>query len=347
MNHAAAKLDADINDALARRTVIRLDGIVKRFGALTVLDDIDLEIGEGEFFSLLGPSGSGKTTLLRLISGFDRPDGGTLLLDGIDVANAPAHRRDVNTVFQDYALFPHMTVLENVAYGPLARKASRHDAVSHAHQALEMVKLDHLGQRRPGQLSGGQRQRVAMARAIVNRPRVLLLDEPLGALDLKLRHEMQFELKHFQRELGITFVYVTHDQEEAVGMSDRIAVFEQGRIAQSGTPTDLYERPANKFVASFVGTSNIITHEGATVMLRPERIRLHCAPPASGAHVAKGIVTDVTYLGPTTRFLIAQDDGISLQASVVNGGSDLGPSPSRGDAVWAVWNEADMVRLHS
>src|SRR5919112_2044459 len=237
---------------------VRLESVTKRFGAVTAVDDLDLEIHDGEFFSMLGPSGSGKTTVLRMIAGFEAPTSGRVHLDGQDVTRRAPFARNVNTVFQDYALFPHLDVLGNVEYGLAVKKVPRRQRRERAEEALASVQLDGYGARKPGQLSGGQRQRVALARALVNRPKVLLLDEPLGALDLKLRREMQLELKDLQREVGITFVFVTHDQEEALTMSDRIAVFNDGRVEQVAGPVDLYERPPSPFVAGFVGTSNLL-----------------------------------------------------------------------------------------
>ncbi|MGW2099176.1 ABC transporter ATP-binding protein, partial [Streptomyces olivaceoviridis] len=261
---------------------IRLQGLRKSFGGTTAVDGVDLEIRDGEFFSMLGPSGSGKTTVLRLVAGFETPDEGRIELAGQEVTGLAPFERDVHTVFQDYALFPHMTVEQNVAYGLRIRRIPKAERLVRARKALAEVRLEGYGQRRPAQLSGGQRQRVALARALVGRPRVLLLDEPLGALDLKLREQMQVELKAIQREVGITFVFVTHDQEEALTTSDRIAVFDQGRIAQVGTPAEIYERPATPFVASFVGTSNLLEGEAAhritgsagTYNIRPEKIRV-------------------------------------------------------------------------
>src|SRR5215211_5609860 len=264
---------------------VRLESVTKRFGAVTAVDDLDLEIRDGEFFSMLGPSGSGKTTVLRMIAGLEAPTSGRVHLDGHDVTRQAPFARNVNTVFQDYALFPHLDVLGNVEYGLAVKKVPRRERHKRAEEALASVRLDGYGARKPGQLSGGQRQRVALARALVNRPKVLLLDEPLGALDLKLRREMQLELKELQRDVGITFVFVTHDQEEALTMSDRIAVFNDGRIEQVATPVELYERPATPFVAGFVGTSNLLEPGAAeellgvagTVSIRPEKIHLHGA----------------------------------------------------------------------
>jgi putative spermidine/putrescine transport system ATP-binding protein len=295
---------------------VRLTGLRKSYGQLAAVAGVDLEIAEGEFFTMLGPSGSGKTTLLRLIAGFERPDAGSVELGGRDVTREPPFGRDVNTVFQDYALFPHMNVLANVEYGLRVRRVPRAERRQRAEAALEMVRLTGLGARKPIQLSGGQRQRVALARAIVNEPEVLLLDEPLGALDLKLRQEMQLELKRIQREVGITFVYVTHDQEEALTMSDRLAVFRQGRIEQLGTPVEVYERPASEFVAGFIGVSNLLERDGRQFTIRPEKIRLlldgEPAPP--GSHVEPGRIEEVTYLGMVTRYEVELAAGGRLTA---------------------------------
>jgi putative spermidine/putrescine transport system ATP-binding protein len=295
---------------------IRLVDLAKRYGEVHAVDGVTLDVERGEFFTMLGPSGSGKTTTLRLIAGFELPDGGRVELGGVDVTGVPPYARDVNTVFQDYALFPHMTVADNVAYGLRVKGVAKAERRTRAGEALEMVRLPDVGARKPAQLSGGQRQRVALARAIVNRPRVLLLDEPLGALDLKLRQEMQIELKRIQSEVGITFVYVTHDQEEALTMSDRLAVFDQGRIVQVGAPADVYERPATEFVAGFVGTSNVLHRGGRRFTVRPEKVRL-LAPAGETGHdgfvVERGRVTDVSYVGPLTRFVVALDAGGELQ----------------------------------
>jgi putative spermidine/putrescine transport system ATP-binding protein len=293
---------------------VRGTGLVKRFGDVTAVDHVDLEIRDGEFFSLLGPSGSGKTTMLRMIAGFELPDEGRIELAGRDVTRVPPFDRDVNTVFQDYALFPHMSVAENVEYGLRIRKVPRRERRERVGATLGMVRLDGFGGRRPSQLSGGQRQRVALARAIVNRPQVLLLDEPLGALDLKLRQEMQVELKRIQEEVGITFVYVTHDQEEALTMSDRLAVFNRGTIEQLGAPAEVYERPATEFVAGFVGTSNVLERDGRRFAIRPEKIRILDEPDARepGARVESGHVRDVVYVGVLTRYVVELDDGGTL-----------------------------------
>jgi putative spermidine/putrescine transport system ATP-binding protein len=293
---------------------IRLSGVSKRYGAVVAVASVDLEIPRGEFFTLLGPSGSGKTTTLRMIAGFEEPDSGTVELGGRDVTALPPYDREVNTVFQDYALFPHMTVAENVEYGMRVRGVAKEERRKRAAESLEMVRLGGYGERKPGELSGGQRQRVALARAIVNRPQVLLLDEPLGALDLKLREQMQTELKTIQQEVGITFVYVTHDQEEALTMSDRIAVFNDGLIEQVGAPAEIYERPGNAFVAGFVGVSNLLERDGERFTVRPEKISLveNGVEPA-GMHVESGTIRDVAYAGMMTRYVVALDDGGELQ----------------------------------
>jgi len=306
----------------AAPVAVHLERVRKVYGDVVAVDDIDLEVGAGEFFSMLGPSGSGKTTTLRLIAGFERPTAGRVLLDGRDVSRLAPYERDVNTVFQDYALFPHMDVADNVGYGLMIRHVARPQRAERVRDALRMVRLEGYGSRRPAQLSGGQRQRVALARALINRPRVLLLDEPLGALDLKLRQEMQIELKAIQQEVGITFIYVTHDQEEALAMSDRMAVFDRGRIAQVGTPAEVYERPRTAFVADFVGTSNLLRGEIARRVvgeeglftIRPERIELSDPDDAiaPGAGSVRGTVQGVVYLGSDTRFVVALDTGGEL-----------------------------------
>jgi putative spermidine/putrescine transport system ATP-binding protein len=294
---------------------VRLDGTRKTYGDVVAVDRVDLDIREDEFFTLLGPSGSGKTTCLRMIAGFERPDEGRVELAGRDVTDLPPYERDVNTVFQDYALFPHMTVGKNVEYGLRIAKVDAAERRRRASEALELVRLGGYEDRRPGQLSGGQRQRVALARALVNRPRVLLLDEPLGALDLKLRQQMQQELRTIQGEVGITFVYVTHDQEEALTMSDRMAVFAEGRIEQVGPPADVYEHPANEFVAGFVGVSNLVERDGQRFTIRPEKVRiLDTADVANGGlHVEEGRIADVSYVGMVTRFFVELDRGGELQ----------------------------------
>jgi putative spermidine/putrescine transport system ATP-binding protein len=289
---------------------VRLAGVRKTFGEVVAVEDLTLDVAAGEFFTMLGPSGSGKTTTLRVIAGFELADRGTVSLHGVDVTRSPPYQRPLNTVFQDYALFPHMSVADNVAYGLRVTGVGKRERRERAAEALAMVRLPEIGDRRPIALSGGQRQRVALARALVNRPRVLLLDEPLGALDLKLRQQMQLELKSIQRELSerITFVYVTHDQDEALTMSDRIAVFSDGRVEQVGTPGEIYERPANEFVATFVGTSNLLRRDGRTYVVRPEKIRL-LDDGDSDPGALSGNVREVAYLGSLTRYEIELDDG--------------------------------------
>jgi len=301
---------------------VRLDGVSKRFGDVLAVDGVDLDVLQGEFFSLLGPSGSGKTTCLRMIAGFEAPTDGRVLLLGRDVTRFAPYERDVNTVFQDYALFPHMNVGQNVEYGLKVKGVSKPERQDRVAEALRMVRLERLERRKPSQLSGGQRQRVALARALVNQPAVLLLDEPLGALDLKLRQQMQIELKAIQQRVGLTFIYVTHDQEEALTMSDRLAVMNSGRIEQIGSPAEVYERPATSFVAGFVGVSNTLHGEAArlvsgsesTMTVRPEKIRLldvADVPRAEEAWVT-GTVRDVVYVGAMTRYVVNLDAGGEL-----------------------------------
>ncbi len=294
---------------------VSLSGLRKSYGDVRAVDGVDLDIARGEFFTLLGPSGSGKTTTLRLIAGFERPDEGVVRLQGKDVSRLPPYDRDVNTVFQDYALFPHMTVQDNVEYGLRVRRVPRAERRRRAEEALRTVRLEGFGRRKPGQLSGGQRQRVALARAIVNRPQALLLDEPLGALDLKLREELQLELKEIQQQLGMTFVYVTHDQDEALTMSDRIAVFNGGRIEQVGTPAELYEHPETEFVAGFIGISNVLERDGRRFTVRPEKIRLLAEDAPEGE---PGVVRAAVYLGAITRYVVALDRGGELVAMQQN-----------------------------
>ncbi|MFZ2963712.1 MAG: ABC transporter ATP-binding protein [Rhodoglobus sp.] len=338
----------------AAAPAIRLTGLTKTFGTVRAVDELDLDIAEGEFFSMLGPSGSGKTTVLRLIAGFELPTAGTISLLGQDVTGRAPFDRDVNTVFQDYALFPHMTVLENVAYGLRVRGMGRKERGERAEAALASVALPGYGSRKPAQLSGGQRQRVALARATVVQPKVLLLDEPLGALDLKLREQMQVELKDLQRSLGITFIFVTHDQEEALTLSDRIAVFNEGRIEQLGTPSEIYESPASPFVASFVGTSNIFDAGQSERMLgrpgtnsiRPEKITVHpaSARPAAGTVSLTGTIAEVIYLGTSTRLLVELADGKRLTVLEQNV-SARSTDDRRGEQVMARFAASDLVAL--
>jgi putative spermidine/putrescine transport system ATP-binding protein len=300
---------------------------------------IDLEIERGEFFTMLGPSGSGKTTTLRMIAGFEDPSTGTIELAGEDVSGVPPYERAINTVFQDYALFPHMTVAENVSYGMKVARVGKAERGKRAEEALEMVRLPGYAGRKPGELSGGQRQRVALARAIVNRPKVLLLDEPLGALDLKLREQMQVELKGIQGEVGITFVYVTHDQDEALTMSDRIAVFNEGRIEQVSPPVELYEHPVNEFVAGFVGVSNVIERGGEMLTIRPEKISLlDVGEPAGGLHSEPGRIVEIAYAGMVTRYTVELEAGGTLQLVRQNVDSASPDAfPAQGKTVLVGW----------
>jgi putative spermidine/putrescine transport system ATP-binding protein len=309
---------------------------------------IDLEVQAGEFFTMLGPSGSGKTTTLRMIAGFEDPSSGTIELAGEDVSGVPPYERAVNTVFQDYALFPHMTVGENVAYGLRIAGVAKAERAKRRDEALEMVRLPGYGERRPAELSGGQRQRVALARAIVNRPKVLLLDEPLGALDLKLREQMQVELKSIQGEVGITFVYVTHDQDEALTMSDRIAVFNEGRIEQVSSPVELYEQPATEFVAGFVGVSNLLERDGTRFTIRPEKVQLvdSAAAPANGLRTERGRIADVSYAGMITRYTVALEQGGELQLIRQNvEGTSPGAASEQGREVIVGWRPDQTVAI--
>src|SRR5262245_1664805 len=298
----------------AEEVDVRLVGVSKHYDDVVAVRSLDLEVKRGEFYTLLGPSGSGKTTTLRMIAGFEEPDTGRVELAGTDVTGLPPYDRSVNTVFQDYALFPHMSVGDNVAYGLRVKGVSKEERRKRASEALATVRLGGYEGRKPSQLSGGQQQRVALARAIVNEPRVLLLDEPLGALDLKLREQMQVELKGIQDQVGITFIYVTHDQEEALTMSDRIAVFNEGRVEQIGAPTEIYEHPDNAFVAGFVGVSNLLERDGERFTVRPEKIFIvENGQAPSGLHVEEGTIADVSYAGMITRYLVDLEAGGELQ----------------------------------
>ncbi len=343
-------------DAADAAVAVALRGLTKSFGDVVAVDGVDLDIYDGEFLTLLGPSGSGKTTVLRMIAGFEMPSGGRIELSGRDVTRQAPFERDVNTVFQDYALFPHMSVLQNVEYGLRVKKVAKGERRQRALEALASVQLAGFEERKPSQMSGGQRQRVALARALVNRPSVLLLDEPLGALDLKLREQMQVELKELQRQVGITFVFVTHDQEEALTMSDRIAVFNEGRIEQVGTPAEVYERPTTAFVAGFVGTSNLLQGSAAekvlghtgVVSVRPEKIRMVNVldSPAEGEHSVVGVVRDVVYVGAATRFVVDLEGGgylVSLQQNVET--SSMEVMGMRGRQVRLVWSRDHEFRV--
>jgi putative spermidine/putrescine transport system ATP-binding protein len=332
----------DVDESGSAIAAVDVRAVRKTYGELEAVAGVDLEISRGEFFTLLGPSGSGKTTLLRIIAGFTAADSGQIRLGGVDVTREPPFARNVNTVFQDYALFPHMNVYENVEYGMRVKRIGRRERRARAQAMLEMVRLPEHGNRKPAQLSGGQRQRVALARSIANQPEVLLLDEPLGALDLKLRQEMQLELKRIQREIGITFIFVTHDQEEALTMSDRVAVMNNGRIAQIGIPVDVYERPADAFVAGFIGVSNLLDRGGRQFTIRPEKIVLIQGPdaPADGYHSEPGRVTDIVYLGSVTRYVVELESGETLIAVNQNRETVAGDALlERGSTVAVRWRE--------
>jgi putative spermidine/putrescine transport system ATP-binding protein len=324
-----------------------LASLSKRYGEVVAVAGIDLEVQPGEFFTMLGPSGSGKTTTLRMIAGFEDPSGGTIELAGEDVSGVPPYDRAVNTVFQDYALFPHMTVGENVAYGLRIAGVAKAERAKRRDEALEMVRLPGYGDRRPAELSGGQRQRVALARAIVNRPRVLLLDEPLGALDLKLREQMQVELKSIQGEVGITFVYVTHDQDEALTMSDRIAVFNEGRIEQVSSPIELYEQPQTEFVAGFVGVSNLLERDGSRFTIRPEKVQLvDPAATPNGLRTERGRIAAVAYAGMVTRYTVALEAGGELQVIRQNvEGTSIDAASEQGREVIVGWRPEQTVAV--
>jgi spermidine/putrescine transport system ATP-binding protein len=360
---------ADVADV-----VVGIERVTKRFGDFVAVDGADFAIDRGEFFSMLGPSGCGKTTTLRMIAGFEQPTAGRITLEGKDVSRVPPYKRNVNTVFQHYALFPHMSVADNVAFGPRSRRVAKAEAARRVQELLEVVRLAAFADRRPGQLSGGQQQRVALARALVNYPSALLLDEPLGALDLKLRQAMQLELKRIQREVGITFVYVTHDQEEALTMSDRIAVMNDGKVEQIATPEEIYHSPASVFVAGFIGVANLLpatveavhadsaavtlagdaradvpvgngapeVHGRATVMIRPERIGVRTDEPSNGAPRLRTTVTDLTFQGPLVRAALRTVDGAEVVAHI--GPEDDLPLLRPGDAVWITW-ETEAARL--
>jgi putative spermidine/putrescine transport system ATP-binding protein len=318
--------------------IVSIKGLSRSFGDVRAVAGVDLDIYEGEFITLLGPSGSGKTTVLRMIAGFEKPDSGTIDLAGKDVSQLPPYERDVNTVFQDYALFPHMNVISNIEYGLKVKGVAKEECSARALEALKQVRLEGYGERKPSQLSGGQRQRVALARALVNRPSVLLLDEPLGALDLKLREQMQIELKELQREVGITFIFVTHDQEEALTMSDRIAVFNNGKIEQLGTPREIYENPVSSFVSEFVGQTNKIVIDGTRINIRPESVSVSKSK-ASGNRSLPGNLRDVIFVGAITRYLVDTNCGPVI--SVVPEG-DL----KVGDPVTVSWEKEKEFLVH-
>jgi putative spermidine/putrescine transport system ATP-binding protein len=355
LNQGSSK-SSTASSSTGKTSAVSIRSLNKTFGDVTAVSNLDLEIPQGEFFSMLGPSGSGKTTVLRIIAGFESATSGQVLLEGSDVTELAPFDRDVNTVFQDYALFPHMSIQLNVEYGLRARKMPKEERAKLASQAIDSVKLSHLADRLPHQLSGGQRQRIALARALVLRPKVLLLDEPLGALDKQLREEMQVELKRIQREAGITFIFVTHDQEEAMRMSDRIAVFNQGKIEQIGTPREVYESPASSFVASFLGVSNLISGPKAKelfgseqmVNVRPERIKLlnESSKVSEGEIGVKAVITDVAYTGANTLYVLESDGGLRLVATRLNEelpGQDLGLEA--GDRVLASFRKEHVAKI--
>ncbi len=337
-------------------SAILFKNISRHFGDIKAVDDVTLEIMDGEFFSMLGPSGSGKTTCLRMVAGFDRPTLGNIFLYGRDVSNLPPYERSVNTVFQDYALFPHMTIDDNIAYGLMIRRVPREQRRKQVDEMLDLVRLPGFGHRKPSQLSGGQRQRVALARALINHPKVLLLDEPLGALDLKLRQQMQVELKAIQKRVGITFIFVTHDQEEALTMSDRIAVFNEGRIEQVGSPAEIYEHPSTPFVAGFVGTSNLVSGEVARRItgsdrifsIRPEKIHLGSAGEMApeDMYSVDGRIRDVVYLGLYTRYLVELEGGGDLVVVEQNlKTTSMDVMKARGQKVRLLWKKEHVRHL--
>ncbi len=352
----AAAPAAPAMESAAAPGSVSLQGLTKSFGEFTAVRDLDLDVAPGEFVSMLGPSGSGKTTVLRVIAGFEEATAGVVRLSGVDVTRTPPHARQVNTVFQDYALFPHMTIAENVGYGLKVKGTSKAERVAAVEESLRRVRLEHVADRLPHQLSGGQRQRIALARALILRPQVLLLDEPLGALDKQLREHMQIELKQIQREVGITFIFVTHDQEEALTLSDRVAVFNNGRIEQVGAAREVYENPQTEFVARFLGLSNLVegplaeelTGDRRTMSIRPERVRMQPAdaPVPDGDVALVGTVSELVYTGPTTRYLVATDAGLDVLAEQPNSHHAASAGAfARGDRVRVAWAPSEAARL--
>jgi putrescine transport system ATP-binding protein len=335
-------------NAAGKAPLLRLENVSKRFGDFTAVDRLSLDIRHNEFFALLGPSGCGKSTLMRMVAGFEAPSEGRIMLDGVDLARTPPHLRPVNMMFQSYALFPHMTVEGNIAFGLKQERLPKEAIRARVAEMLALVQLAPFAKRRPDRLSGGQRQRVALARALAKRPKVLLLDEPMAALDKKLREETQFELVELQRRLGTTFVIVTHDQEEAMTVADRMAVMEQGRIAQIGTPVEVYEHPNSRYVASFIGDINLLEdrQSGSWLALRPEKLRIEREPPADGAGTAiAGVVAEVGYLGDTSVYKVRTPDGLMLKAAVPNLTRTHARSFAHGDEVWLSWEPDAAVRL--
>ncbi|MBX3080311.1 MAG: ABC transporter ATP-binding protein [Anaerolineae bacterium] len=346
-----------VPEATSRAVAVRFSKVSRHFGEVRAVDQVDLDIYDGEFFSMLGPSGSGKTTCLRLIAGFEQPTSGSIQLYSQEMVGVPPFLRDVNTVFQDYALFPHMTIGDNIGYGLMVKGVAKGERDKRVKEMLELVQLPNIEKRKPSQLSGGQRQRVALARALINHPRVLLLDEPLGALDLKLRQQMQIELKQIQHRVGITFIFVTHDQEEALTMSDRIAVFNKGKIEQIGNPSQIYERPETPFVAGFVGISNMITAEAANRLfgkaglyaVRPEKIHLAApdTPVPADSYSADGTIDEVIYLGINTRYLVNLDVGGELTVVEQNlKVTSMDAQAQHGRRVRLIWQKDLTRELH-
>jgi ABC-type Fe3+/spermidine/putrescine transport system ATPase subunit len=341
VDHQPAQLLSLAPEGAAAQPDVELVGVTKRFGDVAAVDAVDLEVLPGEFLSLLGPSGCGKTTTLRLIAGFERPDDGEVRIGGHDVSRLPAYKRQVNTVFQSYALFPHLSVGDNVAYGLKQRGLGRRERRTRARETLELVRLGGYENRKPRQLSGGQQQRVALARALVMQPQVLLLDEPLGALDLKVRKQLQIELKRIQEEVGITFVYVTHDQEEALAMSDRVAVMNAGRIEQLGAPREIYDRPATEFVVGFIGDTNVVTTGGREVAIRPEHVRV-----ARNGTGLGGVVVTTMVIGPAVQCVVRLEDGQEVLVREQRSGRETGVEAlAEGERVTVSWTEDDAFVL--
>ena len=338
MDHQSAQL---LSPPPSTAADVQLERVTKRFDGVVAVDHVDLTVEKGEFLSLLGPSGCGKTTTLRLIAGFEQPDDGAVRIGGTDVSRLPPYKRDVNTVFQSYALFPHLTVLDNVSYGLKQRRLARKERHARAREMLELVHLGGLESRKPKQLSGGQQQRVALARALVMNPQVLLLDEPLGALDLKVRKDLQIELKRIQDEVGITFVYVTHDQEEALAMSDRVAVMNDGRIEQLGPPREIYDRPATEFVAGFIGDTNFVRMNEREVAIRPERMRI-----ARDGDGVRGVVATTMVIGPAVQCVVRLDDGQEVLVREQRSGTEQGVEAlAEGERVVVSWAEGEALEL--